>query len=113
MLKPAIAGDWLTVFSNYFLVPGLLWTVVSLIDRTTELAIGVHFANNIGGILLFNITRSGVTTPVLFKISEYHATYVALSVLVAIPVFRAIAYKVLKRDEAFVPVFQSDREGRW
>lgn len=83
-----------------------------MIDRTTELAIGVHFANNIGGIL-FNITGSAVTTPALFTIREYHATYGALSVLVAIPVFLAIAYKVFKRGEAFAPVFRSDREGRW
>jgi len=108
----AIAGGWLTVFSNYFLVPGLLWTVVSLIDGTTELAIGVHFANNIGGILLFNITGSAVTAPALFTISEYHATYGALSILVAIPVFLAIAYKVFKRDEASEPVSQSHWTGR-
>ncbi|WP_243902664.1 CPBP family intramembrane glutamic endopeptidase [Aetokthonos hydrillicola] len=93
LLNPeAIAGGWLTVFSNYFLVPGLLWTVVSLIDGTTELAIGLHFANNTLGILLFNITGSAVTAPALFTISEYHATYGALSVLVAIPVSLAIAY---------------------
>lgn len=105
LLNPeAIAGGWLTVFSNYFLVPGLLWTVVSLIDGTTELAIGAHFANNIGGILLFNITGSAVTTPALFTISKYHATYGALSVLVAIPVFLAIAYKVFKRDKVSEPV---------
>ena len=113
LLNPEVsAGGWLTVFSNYFLVPGLLWTVVSLIDGTTELAIGVHFANNIGSILLFNITGSAVTTPALFTISEYHATYGALSVLVAIPIFLAIAYKVFKRDEASEPVSQNDRIGR-
>ena len=113
LLNPEVsAGGWLTVFSNYFLVPGLLWTVVSLIDGTTELAIGVHFANNIGSILLFNITGSAVTTPALFTISEYHATYGALSVLVAIPVFLAIAYKVFKRDEASEPVFQGHQKGR-
>jgi hypothetical protein len=98
LLNPEVsAGGWLTVFSNYFLVPGLLWTVVSLIDGTTELAIGVHFANNIISILVINITGSAVTTPALFTISEYHATYGALSVLVAIPVFLAIAYGVFKR----------------
>jgi uncharacterized protein len=114
LLNPeAIAGGWLTVFFTYFLVPGLVWTVVSLIDGTTELAIGAHFANNIGGILLFNITGSVVTTPALFTISEYHATYGALSVLVAIPVFLAIAYKVFKRDKASEPVSQSHRKGRW
>ncbi|MBW4542746.1 MAG: CPBP family intramembrane metalloprotease [Myxacorys chilensis ATA2-1-KO14] len=113
LLNPEVsAGGWLTVFSNYFLVPGLLWTVVSLIDGTTELAIGAHFANNIGSILLFNITGSALPTPAPFTISEYHATYGALSVLVAIPIFLAIAYKVFKRDEASEPVFQSDRIGR-
>jgi membrane protease YdiL (CAAX protease family) len=34
LLNPEVsAGGWLTVFSNYFLVPGLLWTFVSLIDE--------------------------------------------------------------------------------
>jgi uncharacterized protein len=109
LLNPeAIAGGWLTVFSNYFLVPGLVWTVVSLIDGTTELAIGVHFANNIGGILVINAAGSAVTTPALFTVSKYHATYGALSVLVAIPVFLAIAYKVFKRDGVSEPVSQSD-----
>ncbi|MBE9214104.1 CPBP family intramembrane metalloprotease [Plectonema cf. radiosum LEGE 06105] len=98
LLNPeAIAGGWFTVFFSYFLVPGLLWTVVSLIDGTTELAIGVHFANNIVGFLLFNAAGTAVTTPALFTISEFHATYGALSVLVAIPVFLAIAYGVFKR----------------
>ena len=99
LLNPeAQAGGWLTVFFGYFLGPGLVWTVVSLIDGTTELAIGVHFANNIGGVLLFSITGSALPSPALFTISEYHATYGALSVLVAIPVFLAVAYGVYKRE---------------
>jgi uncharacterized protein len=112
LLNPeAIAGGWLTIFFSYFLVPGLVWTVVSLVDGTTELAIGVHFANNIGGILLINATGTVVTTPALFTVSEYHATYGALSVLVAIPVFLAIAYKVFKRDKASEPICHSNRKG--
>jgi len=113
LLNPeARAGGWLTIFSNYFFVPGLVWTVVSLIDGTTELAIGVHFANNIGGVLLFNITGTALPSPALFTISEYHATYGALSGLVAVPVFLAIAYKVFKRNEAAEPGYQSDLKGR-
>jgi hypothetical protein len=112
LLNPeAQAGGWLTVFSNYFLVPGLLWTVVSLIDGTTELAIGVHFANNIIGFLAIDAPGTAVTVPALFTLSEFHATYVALSALVIIPIFLAIAYKVFKRDEASKPVSQSDRIG--
>ncbi|WP_204154187.1 CPBP family intramembrane glutamic endopeptidase [Leptolyngbya sp. CCY15150] len=113
LLNPeASAGGWLTVFFNYFLVPGLVWTVVSLIDGTTELAIGVHFANNIGGVLLFNVAGSAADAPALFTISKFHATYTALSMLVVVPVFLAIAYKVFKRDETSEPVFQSNRMGR-
>ncbi|MBW4445150.1 MAG: CPBP family intramembrane metalloprotease [Plectolyngbya sp. WJT66-NPBG17] len=113
LLNPeAIAGGWLTVFFNYFLVPGLVWTVVSLIDGTTELAIGAHFANNIGGNLLVGVAGNAVNAPTLFTVSEFHATYTALSMLVVIPVFLAIAYKVFKRDEASEPVSQSDRKGR-
>jgi uncharacterized protein len=112
LLNPeAIAGGWLTIFFSYFLVPGLVLTVVSLVDGTTELAIGVHFANNIGGILVINATGTVVTTPALFIVSEYHATYGALSVLVAIPVFLAIAYGIFKR-ELPQPVLQSDLKGR-
>ena len=105
LLNPeASAGGWLTVFFNYFLVPGLLWTVVSLIDGTTELAIGVHFANNIGGVLLFDVAGNAVNTPALFTISKFHATYTALSMLLVVPVFLAIAYKVFKHNEASKPV---------
>jgi membrane protease YdiL (CAAX protease family) len=113
LLNPeAIAGGWLTVFFNYFLVPGLVWTVASLIDGTTELTIGVHFANNIGGNLLMGVAGNAVNAPALFTVSKFHATYTALSMLVVVPVFLAIAYKVFKRDEASEPVSQSDRIGR-
>ncbi|MGB7314350.1 MAG: CPBP family intramembrane glutamic endopeptidase [Nodosilinea sp.] len=113
LLNPeASAGGWLTVFFNYFLAPGLVWTVVSLIDGTTELAIGAHFANNIGGSLLVGVAGNAVNAPTLFTVSKFHATYTALSMLVVVPVFLAIAYKVFKRDEASEPVFLDDRIGR-
>ncbi|RUT06410.1 hypothetical protein DSM106972_026670 [Dulcicalothrix desertica PCC 7102] len=105
-------GGWLTVFFNYFLVPGLVWTVVSLIDGTTELAIGAHFANNIGGNLLIGVAESAVTAPTLFTISKFHATYTALSMLVVVPIFLAIAYGVFKQKSP-QSVSQSHQKGRW
>jgi uncharacterized protein len=113
LLNPeASTGGWLTVLLTYFLGPGLVWTVVSLVDGTTELAIGAHFANNIGGILLINTTGSAISAPALFTVSEYHATYGALSVLVVIPVFLAISYKVFKRESP-EPCHLSYQKGRW
>ena len=78
--------------------------MVSLIDGTTELAIGAHFANNISGVLLFNVVGSAVNAPALFTISKFHATYTALSMLVVVPVFLAIAYQVFKPDKVSEPV---------
>jgi uncharacterized protein len=60
---------------------------------------------------LFNATGSAATIPALFTVSEYHATFYALSVLVKIPVFLESAYGVFKCDEASKPVSQSDRKG--
>jgi uncharacterized protein len=98
LLNPEVrAGGWLTIFSNYFLGTGLVWAVVSLIDGTTELAIGAHFANNIVGFLTFNGPESAVSTPALFTLSAFHATFVALANLVIVPLFLVIAYGVFKR----------------
>jgi pimeloyl-ACP methyl ester carboxylesterase len=114
LLNPeAIAGGWLTVILNYFVGTGLVWVVVSLVDGTTELAIGAHFANNIVAILAIDAPGTVVTAPALFTLSEYHATYVALAVLVIVPIFLTIAYKVFRRDEASELVSQSHRKGRW
>ncbi|MBD1865746.1 CPBP family intramembrane metalloprotease [Cyanobacteria bacterium FACHB-471] len=105
-------GGWIGMFLNYFVGTGLLYMVVSLIDGTTEIAIGAHFANNIAYFLLFNWSGSFFAAPALFSISEYHARFYDIISLVLIPVFLVIAYKVFKRDEASEPVFQSDRIGR-
>ncbi|MBD3887339.1 CPBP family intramembrane metalloprotease [Phormidium tenue FACHB-886] len=104
-------GGWIGMFLGYFVGTGLLYAIVSLIDGTTELAIGAHFANNIAYFLLFNWSGSFFAAPALFSISEYHARFYDIISIVLIPVFLAISYKVFKRDEASEPVFQSDRIG--
>jgi uncharacterized protein len=105
-------GGWIGMFLGYFVGTGLLYAIVSLIDGTTELVIGAHFANNIAYFLLFNWSESFFTTPALFSISEYHARFYDITSLVLIPVFLAIVFRVFKRDEASEPVSQSHQKGR-
>ena len=105
------AGGWLGVFLSYFIGTGLLYAIVSLIDGTTELAIGAHFANNIAYFLLFNWTGSFFAAPALFSISEYHARFYDLTAIVLIPPFLAIAYWVFKREPRR-PDSRSHRKGR-
>jgi uncharacterized protein len=105
-------GGWIGMFLGLFVGTGLLFAIVSLIDGTTELAIGAHFANNIAYFLLFNWSGSFFAAPALFSISEYHARFYDITSLVLIPVFLAIVFRVFKRDEASEPVSQSHRKGR-
>jgi uncharacterized protein len=97
-------GGWIGMFIGMFLGTGLLWGVVSLIDGTTELVIGAHFANNIVYFLLFNWSGSFFAAPALFSISEYHARFYDITSLVLIPIFLVIVFRVFKRDKASEPV---------
>jgi uncharacterized protein len=97
-------GGWIGMFLGLFLGTGLLFAIVSLIDGTTELAIGAHFANNIAYFLLFNWSGSFFTTPALFSISEYHARFYDITSLVLIPVFLVIVFRVFKRGKVSRPV---------
>ncbi|GAA4989001.1 type II CAAX endopeptidase family protein [Pseudonocardia tropica] len=91
-------GGWLTVFFGYFLCTGVVWVVVSLIDGTTELAIGAHFANNIATILLVGTAGTAVSTPALFTVAEFDPIMSALSSLVIATLFLVICVRFLKRD---------------
>jgi uncharacterized protein len=102
-------GGWIGMFLGLFVGTGLLYAIVSLIDGTTELAIGAHFANNLAYFLLFNWSGSFFTTPALFSISEYHARFYDITSLVLIPVFLAIVFRVFKRNKASELVSQSHR----
>lgn len=97
-------GGWIGMFVGLFLGTGLLFAIISLIDGTTELAIGAHFANNIAYFLLFNWSGSFFAAPALFRISEYHARFYDITSLVLIPVFLVIVFRVFKRDKTFKPV---------
>ncbi len=108
----AQAGGWLGVFLGYFVGTGLLYVIVSLIDGTTELAIGAHFANNIAYFLLFNWSGSFFATPALFSISEYHAGFYDLVSVVLIPIFLGVVFRLFEREEAPQPVSRSQRKGR-
>jgi uncharacterized protein len=103
-------GGWIGMFLGLFVGTGLLFAIVSLIDGTTELAIGAHFANNIAYFLVFNWSGSFFAAPALFRISEYHARFYDITSLVLIPVFLVIVFRVFKRDKSLEPVSQSYRK---
>lgn len=96
-LNPEAQAGWLTVFIGYFVSGGLFWAVVSLVDGTTELAIGGHFAHNICSILVVNHAGTVFTTPALIRVGAYDPPFPESSLLVMIVLFVAIIYGVFKR----------------
>lgn len=95
--NPEAQAGWLTVFIGYFVSGGLFWAIVSLVDGTTELAIGGHFAHNICSILVVNHAGTVFTTPALIRVGEYDSTFPEGSLLVIIVLFLAIIYGVFRR----------------
>lgn len=91
------------MFFGYFVGTGLVWAVVSLVDGTTELAIGAHFANNIATILLVGTAGTVVSTPAVFAVDEFDPIAVVISTLVIVPLFLVIVLRFLKRDHTRTP----------
>lgn len=55
----------------YYVGTGLFLGVITLMDETLELAMGVHAANNLFGAIFVTFPSSAVQTPALITISEY------------------------------------------
>lgn len=101
LLNPeAAAGGWLTAFLTYFVGGGLVWIVASLLDGTTELAIGAHLANNLCNAILLGFAGSSLPSPSLFFVDRFDANFYALSVLVIAPVFLLLAFVLFKKRRA-------------
>lgn len=56
----------------YYVGTGLFLGIITLMDESLELAMGVHAANNLFGALLVTFPSSALSTPALFTISEYN-----------------------------------------
>jgi uncharacterized protein len=97
LLNPEAQAGWLTVFIGYFIAGGLLWVIVSLVDGTTELAIGAHFAHNICSVLVVNHSGTVFTTPALIRVGAYDAPFPEAYLLVMIALFVALMVGVFKR----------------
>lgn len=92
-------GGWLTVFFGYFLGTGVVWAVVSLLDGTTELSIGAHFANNIATIVLVGTPGTIITTPALFTGGELHPVEGAVITTMIAALFALVVRGPLKRRQ--------------
>lgn len=58
----------------YYIGTGLFLGIITLMDETLELAMGVHAANNLFSALLVTFPSSALSTPAIFTMSEYNVS---------------------------------------
>lgn len=69
-MNPEIAEFGFGLMMTYYIGVGLFLGIITLLDNSLELALGIHAATNIYGALFVTFKGSALQTPALFRISE-------------------------------------------
>lgn len=90
----------LSILLYYFMVGAFLgWLTIK--DKTIELALGVHAANNIATFLLVTSANSAIPSPAIFSIADIEASFsYLLLTAVLLFSFAVIIFRGLKRPAA-------------
>jgi hypothetical protein len=86
MFNPEIKGEYLLAFLYFASVGGML-TIATLRDRSLELAIGAHFANNFFAGVLVSYQDSALPSAAVFMTGELNWLISTATAIVMIPLF--------------------------
>lgn len=86
MFNPEIKGEYLLAFLYFASVGGML-TIATLRDRSLELAIGAHFANNFFAGVLVSYQDSALPSAAVFMTGELNWLISTVTAIVMIPLF--------------------------
>jgi len=71
---------------------GFMLGLITLLDESLELALGVHFANNLFAALFVSFEGSALQTPAVFRAVEMNTDYMFLGFMIMASIFMAIVY---------------------
>jgi len=86
MFNPEIKGEYLLAFLYFASVGGML-TIATLRDRSLELAIGAHFANNFFAGVLTSYQDAALPSAAVFMTGELNWLISTATAIVMIPLF--------------------------
>lgn len=86
MSNPEIKGEYLVAFLYFASVGGML-TIATLRDRTLELAIGAHFANNFFAGVLVSYQDAALPSAAVFMTGELNWLVSTVTAIVMVPLF--------------------------
>ncbi len=84
LFNPEIQEFGLWLMMPYYIGMGLFLGILTLMDDSVELALGIHAANNIFGAAFVTFTGSALQTDAVFRVTEVNTTFM-------IPVFYVLA----------------------
>lgn len=84
LANPEIKEFGLLLMMPYYVGMGLFLGILTLMDDSLELALGIHAANNIFGAAFVTFTGSALQTDAVFRVTEVNTTFM-------IPVFYVMA----------------------
>lgn len=90
---------WMTL---YYFVWGVFLVVVTLKSNGIELALGIHTATNLYGVLFVQATNSVITTPTIWKINPAHPKYLVVVQLILITAFCILMFYLPARKTRFI-----------
>ena len=87
VLNPEVREFGLGIMMCYYIGVGLFLGIITLMDDSLELALGVHAATNIFAALFVTFDSSALQTPAMFRMEEVKVTFMLIAFFVAALVF--------------------------
>jgi membrane protease YdiL (CAAX protease family) len=91
-MNPEIAEFGFGKMMVFYIGMGLFLGLLTVMDESLELALGVHFANNFFGALFVSFDGSALQTPTLLRSLEMNTDYMLVGWFGMVSVFMAAAY---------------------
>ena len=83
-MNPEVQKFGIGTMMAYYIGIGLFLGIITLMDDSLELALGIHAATNVYGALLISFEGSVIQTPAIFKLKEVNVDFM-------IPAFLALS----------------------
>jgi uncharacterized protein len=93
MMNPEVSEFGTGTMMTYYMGVGLFLGILTLMDDSLELALGVHAATNMFGALFVTFEESALQTPAIFRLQEVEVTYMIPIFFVASVLFTFVCAK--------------------
>ncbi len=92
-LNPEVEKYGFWTMQTYYMLAGGFLALITVLDDSLELALGVHWATNFGGAALLNYEGGVLKTDSLFLTTDINPMMMTLTFLISAIVFIFICYK--------------------